>query len=413
MVSRVYVIGMGMGNPATLTQEARDALDSSELVIGSARLIEALSDRPARKLALVSPSRIAEELRLANESVASVVMSGDVGFYSGATGLYPLLKNMDVRAIPGISSLSYLCARLQMAWQDAYVVSAHGREHNAVGAVQTHVKTFLLTGGATSAQDICAQLASRGLGGVQVHVGERLSYEDERIVSGTAEELAGCAFASLSAMLVINECPLVPQVRAPELSDGAFARGKVPMTKQEVRQLVICKLKIRPDDTVWDVGAGTGSVSVEAARAACEGQVLAIERDPEALALIERNKERFGLSNLRIVPGSAPGALVGLPAPDRVFVGGSQGSLEAILQAALAANPDALLCMTAVTLETLASVLGCVKNLGLCEVDIFQLSVSRAHEAGSYHLMRAENPVYLVSAKGPGSVPAADGGGAQ
>lgn len=413
MVSRVYVIGMGMGNPATLTQEARDALDSSELVIGSARLIEALSDLPARKLALVSPSRIAEELRLANESVASVVMSGDVGFYSGATGLYPLLKNMDVRAIPGISSLSYLCARLQMAWQDAYVVSAHGREHNAVGAVQTHVKTFLLTGGATSVQDICAQLASRGLGGVQVHVGERLSYEDERIVSGTAEELAGCAFASLSAMLVINECPLVPQVRAPELSDGAFARGKVPMTKQEVRQLVICKLKIRPDDTVWDVGAGTGSVSVEAARAACEGQVLAIERDPEALALIERNKERFGLSNLRVVPGSAPSALVGLPAPDRVFVGGSQGSLEAILQAALAANPDALLCMTAVTLETLASVLGCVKNLGLCEVDIFQLSVSRAHEAGSYHLMRAENPVYLVSAKGPGSVPAVDGGGAQ
>ena len=413
MVSRVYVIGMGMGNPATLTREAWDALAASGLVIGSARLVEALADLPARRLCLVDPARIAGELRAACEPVASVVMSGDVGFYSGATRLYPLLEGMDVHAIPGVSSLSYLCARLRTTWQDAWVVSAHGRAHDAAGAVQTHAKTFLLTGGATSAREVCAELVARGLGEVRVHVGERLSYDDERIVCGTAAELAGRSFASLSAMLVTNEHPLTPEVRAPELPDASFVRGKVPMTKQEVRQLAICKLRIRPGDTVWDVGAGTGSVSVEAARAACAGRVFAIEHSPEALGLIEENRRRFGLPNLHVVAGSAPAVLVGLDAPDRVFVGGSAGSLEAILRAALAANPAVRLCVTAVTLETLSCLLACVGSLGLREVDICQVGIARAWEAGAYHLMRAENPVYLVTAEGPGTAPAADGGGAR
>ena len=411
MVSRVYVIGMGMGNPATLTREAHDALAESGLVIGSARLIDALENLPARKLSLVSPTRIAEELRAAPEDVASVVMSGDVGFYSGSTGLYPLLEGPEVRTIPGVSSLSYLCARLQTTWQDAFVVSAHGRAHNAVGAVRTHAKTFLLTGGASSAQDICAQLVAHGLGEVRVHVGERLSYDDERIVTGTARELAEHPFESLAVMLVLNDSPLVPEVRAPELPDDAFARGKVPMTKQEVRQLAICKLRIRPTDTVWDVGAGTGSVSVEAARAACEGQVLAIERNPEAVALIEANRARYGLSNLQVVQGAAPEALEGLDAPDRVFVGGSSGSLDGILRAALAANPAVRLCVTAITLETVADVLACVRALDLRNVDICQVSIAKAHEAGAYHLMQAQNPVYLIVAEGPGEAATLDAGG--
>jgi precorrin-6Y C5,15-methyltransferase (decarboxylating) len=318
---------------------------------------------------------------------------------------------MEVRAIPGVSSLSYLCARLRTTWQDAFVVSAHGRAHNAAGAVRTHAKTFLLTGGSTSAQDICAQLCAQGLGEVRVHVGERLSYKDERIVCGTARELAERAFGSLAAMFVLNERPLAPEVRAPELPDDAFVRGKVPMTKQEVRQLAICKLAIRPADTVWDVGAGTGSVSVEAARAACAGQVLAVERADEAVALIEENRARFGLSNLHVVHGCAPEALAGLDAPDRVFVGGSSGSLEGILRAALAANPAVRLCVAAVTLETVSSALACVQALDLREVDICQVGIARAHEAGAYHLMRAQNPVYLIAAEGPGAPPSCGGGG--
>lgn len=401
MVSKVYVIGMGMGNPDTLTVGARSVLDRSDLIIGSPRLLEALEKSDVRMVTLVSAARIAEELHEAQEAVASVVMSGDVGFYSGATSLYPLLEGLDVEVIPGISSLAYLCARLRCTWQDAYVVSAHGRAHNLAGAVQTHPKTFVLTGGSARAGELCALLAERGLGDVHVRVGERLSYADERITAGTASELAGRPFEGLAVMLVLNDAPIVPDARAPHLRDDAFVRGEVPMTKEEVRELAVCKLRVHPSDTVWDIGAGTGSVSVELARAACAGQVFAVERSERACELIESNRQANGLTNLHIVTGEAPCALAGLPAPDRVFVGGSSGSLAEIVSAALKANPGVRVCMAAVTLETVSDVLACVRALSLRDVDIVQLSVAKARELGRYHLMQAANPVYLVTAEGP------------
>ena len=402
MACRVYVIGMGMGNPGTLTRDALDALNKSELIVGSQRLLDALDDYDVPKAAHISPAAIAQELERTNARVASVVMSGDIGFYSGATGLYEHLDRMglDVCAIPGISSLQYLCAKLHTPWQDVRVVSAHGREHNAVGVIQAHPKTFVLLGGKTTAEVICTQLAERGLGHMQVHVGERLSYEDERITSGTARELCATSFAQPSVLLANNPRPIHQEVSTPQLSDDDFVRGKVPMTKEEVRALAICKLRIARDHTVWDVGAGTGSISVEAAHAACEGRVFAIEKNDDAVGLINRNKETFGLANLRVVGGMAPQALKGLPAPDRVFVGGSCGNLRPILRTALAANPTLRLCIAAITLETLAEVLACTKDLGLQHVDITQISVAKAFEAGPYHLMRGNNPVYLMSADG-------------
>lgn len=409
MVSRVYVIGLGMGNPATLTGEAREALAASELIIGAPRLIEALAWLEVPKLSLVGARKIADALASADARTAGVVMSGDVGFYSGATGLYELLGDVDVRVVPGISSLAYLCARLKATWQDAHVVSAHGRPHNAVGAVHAHAKTFVLTGGAATPQGICAQLVERGLGGVQVVVGERLSYPDERIVQGTAEELAAQVFAPLSVMLVINSRPVAPTAFGPHLPDDAFVRGDVPMTKEEVRELALCKLRIRRDDTVWDVGAGTGSVSVESARAACEGLVLAIEQDERACELLHRNRDAFGLGNLRIVTGKAPDALVGLPAPDRVFIGGSSGRLEQIVEAAVRANPAVRLCITAISLETLAQIVSCARNLDLVNLDLVQVTVARSREVGSHHLMMGANPVYIACAGGPEWAPDTEG----
>lgn len=400
MVSEVYIIGLGMGDLGTLTLAAREALDRSGLVIGSARLLEELDGLACERLALVSSADIARALKASDARVASVVMSGDVGFYSGATALKPLLEGMEVRLVPGVSSLSYLCARLWTPWQDVFCASAHGRECDVAGIVQEHRRSFFLTGGTSSVGSLCETLAERGLGGVSVWVGERLSYPDERITSGVARELAGKAFDPLAVMLVENEGALRREVSSPYLPDEAFERGSVPMTKEEVRELVVCKLRVRPADVVWDVGAGTGSVTVELARAAFRGQILSIERNDEALALIRRNAETFGLTNVRVVAGTAPEALAGLPAPDRVFVGGSSGRLEAILRAALAANPAARLCVAAITLETLTEALRCIRELGLVGVDIVQVSVARSHEVAGYHMMRAENPVYLVCAEG-------------
>ena len=190
---KIYLIGVGMGNPDTLTLAARRAIDESPVLIGAPRLLEPWREGHAC-VPLIAADDIARRIEEEREDVA-VLLSGDTGFYSGAKKLWKLLEGRQVETIPGISSLSYFCARLHTSWQDARIVSAHGRSHNAAGEIQKNAKTFALTGGATKAEDICRELVRRGLGKVRVSVGERLSYPDERIVTGTAAELAeetGC-----------------------------------------------------------------------------------------------------------------------------------------------------------------------------------------------------------------------------
>ena len=394
---KVYMIGLGMGNMDTLTVGALRAIESSDLLIGAPRLLEPFGYLDCPKQALIRSDDIVAALSESDASQASILLSGDVGFYSGATALYGKLGAFDVQVIPGISSLVYFCAKLHTTWQDATLVSAHGREHNAVGAIQGNAKTFCITGGQTKVEDICAQLVRHGLGDVRVAAGERLSYDDERIVEGTAAELAQMSFADLSVMLACNDAPVQRAYAAPWLADGDFERGAAPMTKEEVRALVICKLRIEPHHVVWDVGAGTGSVSIEAAFAANCGTVYAVERNEHALDLLKRNKDAFGVSNLQVVAGVAPEALAGLPAPDRVFVGGSSGNLEKIMEAALRANPAVRICVTAVTLETLADALSFAKRFAFEDADIVQATIARADSIGQYHLMRAENPVYIIT----------------
>ena len=203
----VYLVGIGLGDPDTLTVEAVKAIDRSELLIGAARMLEPYAERSCEKLALIKSDDIAEALRASDAPYASVLFSGDVGFYSGATALSQKLRGVEglaVRAVPGISSVVCLCARLLTPWQDVHLVSAHGRECDPVAEVRTHAKTFMLTGGKTKARDVCAMLAEAGLGQVLVHVGERLSYDDERIVHGSAAELADQDFLDLAVMLVEN-----------------------------------------------------------------------------------------------------------------------------------------------------------------------------------------------------------------
>ena len=406
---KVYLIGIGMGNPDTLTVGAQRAIDDSELLIGARRLLEPYADSPAVKLPLIKASEIAAALDESEFETVSVLLSGDIGFYSGATGLYGKLGKHEVVSIPGISSLVYFCAKLHTPWQDAHLVSAHGREHNALGAIQAHAKTFLLTGGATKASDVCASLVEHGLQDVVVHAGERLSYDDERIVTGTAAELTGSEFADLTVLLVENPHPIDRSFAAPSLRDEDFARGRAPMTKEEVRELSICKLRLMPSSIVWDVGAGTGSISIEAALAACEGLVYAIEKNAEALETLEENRMRFGLSNLHIVAGEAPEALADLPAPSHVFVGGSSGQMEQIMRCALSKNPTVRFVVNAITLETLSEALRCLDALSLEDVDIVQVSCARSKEVGSYHMMMANNPVYIVSAYGEQAVDPAEG----
>lgn len=401
MKGRVYLIGMGLGTPGTMTADAADAAEDCDLLIGAARLLEPWREQGKDTVALVPAQDIADCIaRQPDGSTVGVLLSGDVGFYSGAKALYPLLEEYEVIAIPGVSSLNYFCARIHTAWQDANIVSAHGRSCDTAGEVARHAKTFFLTGGENGAGEICAALRDRGLGGVKVWVGERLSYPDESISYGTAAELAEEEFDSLAVLLAVNPTPEKAGAYMPTLTDEDFLRGEVPMTKEEVRALALCKLRLEPGQTVWDVGAGTGSVSVECARAIPDGEVFAVEKKQEALDLMARNKAKFGVANLRLVAGEAPDALNGLPTPDRVFLGGTSGNLGEILGIVFNKNPTARVVASAITLETLGEAVRCFEGMGLAGVEITQIAVSKARSVGGYHMMSAQNPIWLIAGEG-------------
>ena len=253
--------------------------------------------------------------------------------------------------------------------------------------------TFFLTGGTLTPATLCTQLTGAGYGAVLATVGENLGTPAQRIVTDTVAALAQQQFAALSVLLV-EACPAPPR-RTPGLPDDAFIRGKTPMTKQEVRAAVLAKLAVCPGDTLWDVGAGTGSVSVELALAAPRGQVYAVECDADACELIEQNRAKFAVQNLHLTRGLAPDALADWPAPDAVFIGGSKGNLRAIVDAVLAANPAVRLCISAIALETLQEAVAALTAHGLT-AQVTQIAVSRSKAAGSLHLLMANNPVFLI-----------------
>ena len=234
MKPKVCLIGVGMGNPATLTAEAERAIEACPVLVGAPRLLEPYQ-KGKNCVPLIAAADILAYIETCGESPVGVLLSGDVGFYSGAKNLWPLLEGYEVESLPGISSLAYLCTKLKTSWQDAHVASAHGRILNAAGEVQSHAKTFLLTGGKTKAQDVCRAIAEWGMDWVEISVGENLSYAEERIVTGTAAELAELEFSDLAVLLCRNPSPVFRGVSNSGIPDDAFLRGDAPMTKEEVR----------------------------------------------------------------------------------------------------------------------------------------------------------------------------------
>ena len=408
---KVTIIGAGPGNPDLLPRAALDAIDIADVVIGAHRALVGIDVPPdVVRCELVKTADIVAALTdAASWQRAVVVMTGDVGLFSGARRLVEALSGdaqVDVRVIPGISSASYLAARLARPWQDWRFASAHGVACDIVAEAERAGELFLVTSGGEDPSRLSGELVQAGFGDARVTVAERLSYPDERITCATASEIAGQTFDDLNVMLIeFAGCAGSPAgSRWPYASSGIpdelFIRGDVPMTKQEVRAVALAKLRLTATDTVWDVGAGTGSVSIEAALVARAGSVWAVERNAAGVRLIRENADAFGCGNVHAVPGVAPEALAKLPVPDAVFVGGSAGELPSIVEAALEKNSQVRLCVPCVTVETLTEACALLSGSRFKGFEACQVSAARAEAVGSHHLMKAQNPVFLVSARG-------------
>lgn len=390
---KISIIGAGPGDISFLTEHARKRLTNAELIITTKRL--------AKDFEKINKSVITKEISEIADFVnhytgvakrICILVSGDVGFYSISKKLRYELKEHRPELINSISSLQFFTSRLGVNYDDIKTVSVHGRFLKVVPFVCYNKKVFVLTGGAYKAHDVVNELLEYGLSDVMVSIGENLSYPNERIVTNTAEKLKGMLFENLAVMLIRNSESVNPYEL---IQDKDFLRNKTPMTKQEVRTLSISSLNICPGDYIADIGAGTGSVSIELARKAHEGMVFAVEKKAEALEILQKNILKHKAFNIKTVEAEAPNNLE-LPTLDKAFIGGSSKNLEGIILFLLANNKNIKITVTAVTLETLTEAMEIFKKYKL-EARVSQINVSNAEEISGYHLMKSQNPVYIIS----------------
>ncbi len=396
----IVIAGIGMG-PDGMTVSAAKAVGDAQVLIGARRMLEAVDTSGRDVLAEYRSDAIIGFLREHSEYTrAAVLLSGDVGFYSGATKLIKAIdrEEFDLRIEPGISSMVYLCSKIGTTWQDVHMTSSHGRDCNIVGLANTHPKVFTLLSDQESVHAMCRELFDYGLGHLRVTVGQDFGYPTERIFTGTPSEALDQRFGDLCVALIENDRPFT--FNPIGIRDDDFVRGDAPMTKSEVRALSVAKLKLSRDSVVYDVGAGTGSVSVEMGLVAVEGSVYAVEKEDAAADLIEINKRKFRTPNVHVVRGLAPEALEDLPAPTHAFIGGSSGNLRQIVECLLAKNPKVRIVINSVTVETMAETLEVVKALDLVEEEFTSVTVAKARHLGRYHLMTGQNPVYIAVVMG-------------
>ena len=394
---KLWMIGAGPGEPSLISAYALEVMRGAQVVLATERLYEAFQPI-LENVRLVSLTEMETFLADNPEDVSrvAVLASGDVGFYSISRRLTEKLSGRwEIERVSGVSSLQYLSAKLNIDYDDIKTVSVHGRDRSVIPFVSYNGKVFVLTGGQYRVQDVAEQLYQANMGHVILHVGENLSSGQERILSAAPAVIREMEFGNLAVLLIEN--PHAADCRH-QLRDEDFLRGKVPMTKEEIRLLSVAKLDIHPQDVIWDIGAGTGSVSIALAYAASEGRVYAIERNEEAVALLAENRKRLGAYNVQIRQATAPEGLEKLPAPDKVFIGGSSGNMDAILEAVLRKNPTAQVVINAITLETLQAAVSSMEQRQM-EPEILCASMAKADVVGGYHMMRGLNPIYILSGR--------------
>ncbi len=433
---QITIAGMGMGSFYNMTGEVQQACREADMIIGAERMLKTVGTLGKPMENLYIGTEIAAFIQEHPQYQRIVVLlSGDVGFYSGAKKLLQAFekagiieeqpessafkelkeqpessafkelkeqpessgkRQYQIRQLCGISSVQYFASRLQIPWEDITLMSAHGRRQNIVGMLSAHEKVFTLTDGDKGVRRLSSELLRYGLGSVKMYVGCQLSYPEEEILTGGPEQFLDFEREGVLAVLLIHEDAKEASV-SHGISDELFVRGKVPMTKEEVRSISVSKLALRRDSVVYDIGAGTGSIAAECAKIAVRGKVYAIEKNPEALELIEKNKHYHRAWNIDIVAGEAPEVLEGLEAPTHAFIGGSSGKLEQILKVLWQKSPEVRVVLNVISLETLQEAVELLKKYEIKQQEIVQVTVAKAKQLGNHHLMMGQNPVYIIT----------------
>lgn len=399
MPQPVLIVGVGAEGPDSLPAAIQEKIDRADELWAGERLLAFWSGHPAHKTAitantgdLVNRARQRGEIRLV------VLASGDPGFYGIAGTLLHHLPAGEVEIVPHVTSLQLAFARAGLAWNDAIFTSAHARPlAEVIGWARRAAKLGILTDRRQTPAFIAGKLQEARLPDCRAIVAENLGLPDERLTDTRLSALPGLEFGPLNVLLLVQEPGWQPRPVFAPRPDEAYAHRRGLITKADVRALSLARLALSETDVIWDIGAGSGAMSIEMAELAWRGQVFAVEQDVENLDYIRQNLARFGAYNVEVVEGRAPAALEPLPGPNHVFIGGTGGDMAAILQqVAGKARPGSRVVMNLATLENLNEALSLMASLGWSP-QVTQASLAYGHLIAGLTRLAPLNPVFIVT----------------
>jgi len=399
-------------SPEDLTLKVREILRKAQVLVGGRRLLNYFPDHPGKQIVLGKDpeSTLAQLPALAARLRVVVLASGDPNFYGVGPLVVKLLGAENVVVHPNVTAVQTACARLKLAWQDATVISLHGRTWaNLEAALNRGVeKLIIYTDPEHTPAALARYLLERGHGEARLCVLEDLGQASERLNWLSPAEAQTREFSPLNVVVILPGDGEQPQAAVRSLAGGlchlhlglleeALAHEGGLVTKTEVRAVVLAKLNLSPGLTMWDVGAGCGSVGLEASLLLPGGCIIAVEQEPERAAQIRANAAKFGVANLEVVCGRAPECLATLPAPQRVFIGGGGQDLGDILAQVMERLAEGgRVVLTAALLETLETARSVLAQAGW-HIEITHLQVSRSRPLGEGIYLQALNPVWIIS----------------
>ncbi len=424
-ITKIHIIGIGY---KPIDKRAGEIILNSIIILASSRLFAVFKgyekfEEVKNKIKVIN--NVAETINFIKATISSqqsativLLASGDPMFFGIGRRVIREFGKDIVEILPDLSSIQMAFSRIKEPWGDAFLISLHGgsdtekRERlqykitDIPLLLRQHHKIAILTDKQNNPSEIAKAINSSPIthhSSLILHVCERLGYADEKITQGTPEEIAASGFSDPSVVIIQNlQAPLAfgRKHSAFGLTEDEISYSRGLITKDEVRAVTIHKLRLPHNGVFWDIGSGSGSISIEASRLYPGLKVFAFEKDEEQVNHIKENRIRFNTANIEIIKGEAPNALVNLPSPDRVFIGGSGGKLAGIIDF-IAKMPATVVVINATTIETLNEAIKHLENNGF-NIKICEISVSRSKIIANRRHMQALNPVFIITGEKQG-----------
>jgi len=396
---KIYLVGAGMAGWEGFSSKALEIIGKSEVLIGHQRHLDIFPDFTGQKTELGDLSELLDFLQKTDKRVA-ILASGDPTFFGISRFLLRNLPKERIEIFTNVTSMQYAFSRIKEPWDDAIFVSVHGRGmHAAVDKIVAAEKACILTDKVNTPAAIARELIERGAEGYEAWLCEDLGLPTEKFTRSDLRGLLESKPSDLNILILIRTYePNLIQYPLIGIDDDEFQTTKKLITKQEVRAVTLSKLQLQDDLILWDIGAGSCSVSIEASNLMPNGRIFAVERNPQCVSFINENLKKFCTRNVKLLEAYAPEGLEDLPDPDRVFIGGAGGQLEEIIDAVdKRLKADGMIVLNAVTLDTLTKAVEFLEDHGYT-VEATCVNIAKTRRLTEYKMFEAQNPVYIITA---------------